>query len=571
MKKFIVALLALCLVRVDVQITPSAVAGETWCRSGDISSPCRWPVHKILVTLRTDLFREEKFSYVMASTLLAAQTRRIRPIYIHCKPDQGYDERFDTVLMVNGSVAVLNQLTKSVLGYPGLAIDESYPGANLEGRERAFVFERVCKEVERALAAGEEPVVYCTLLYYNARGSLALLRELKRKFGPRVRTGVGGQLVATCFNAYRSGENASFIDQVAVGDAEVCLEQMLAGKPFVVGRKKVTTTDHYTPPFYGDESYLGLAERLDEMSRYQFGDITGIRQLITESVRGCSWAYGIGKPCNFCSLDGVTERPVFRDLEAHFRIEQDLAEKFQVNWLFDVSNQFLPVIKPAEQVEWLKHYVAARKRFNALAINRYVYLTTNSITADTAPLLREAGVRCAYIGIDGWDTTTKRAMHKTLAPHERALEVCKANGIYVRTSLVIGSGLTPQNLDDLPRFVKNTMERFGGKPILSFGNFLEIVLPGSPDWANLRREAFDPKNSGNAVPGKIRELYRRFETQGYLALEEQELLNELRIRHTQPLVEYEAVVAARDKAAEAVKKSETISITIRECEKLEKS
>lgn len=490
----------------------------------------------------------------------------MRPIFVHCKPDAGYDTRFDTVLMVNGSIAVLNRVTQQLLGHPGLAIDESYPGPDLDGREREFVFGYICGEVERSLTAGEEPVVYCTLLSYNACSSLELLRKLKRQFGPRVRTGVGGELVPFATDAYR---RAPFIDQVAVGDAETCLPSMLAGVPFIAARKAVTRHDHYAPPLYG-ESYLGVSARLDDMSRYTYGPLTGIRQLITESVRGCSWAYTTGSVCDFCSLRGVADAPVFRDLREHFAIERELVEQHRVNWLFDVSNQWLPVMGPGKQVAWLKEYIAARKRYDAPKINRYVYLTVNSVTEETAPLLREAGVTSVFIGIDGWDKQTKRAMHKTLAPHERTLEACRANDITVRTAVVVGSGLTRGNLDTLPTFVEDMMKRYAGDTLIAFSTYMQIVLPGSPEWSRLRCEAFDPANRDHPLLREIAQLYLRFESVGYLTTDEQARLDELRIRHTQRDVEYEAVVEAQQRAAEAVKRSEAMSITYFECEKLEK-
>jgi hypothetical protein len=488
----------------------------------------------------------------------------LRPIYVHCKPDQGYDDRFDTVMNVNGSVAVLNSLTRQVLGYSGLAIDESYPGPGQEGTEREYVLQSIRQQIEKALRAGDEPVLYCTLLSYNAGNTLALLKQLKDEYGKRLRTGVGGQLTSVY-----PGRDTSpwvrlpFVDQVSVGDAEITLAAMLLGRNwYCEGTKRVHPEDHYAPPHYGN--YLGLTERLDEMAEYNFcGAFSGMRQLITESVRGCAWAHA-RRRCKFCALIGVNDIPLFRDFAEHFAIERRLADKYRLNWLFDVSNQWLPTMIPRLQVEWLRQYIAARKAFNGPDINRYVYLTTNSITKQTAPLLREAGVRIVYVGIDGWDNATKAANYKTLASTEAMLEACRANGIYVRTSLVIGSGLTPQNLDELPRFVADLLARYGGSTILSLGNFLEIVLPGSDDWDEFHflahTEGID----------EAQEIFTHFRTEGYITLEQQDKLNELRIRYTQDQVEYQHVVAARDAAVEIVKRSSALSVTFRECDKLKR-
>lgn len=486
----------------------------------------------------------------------------IQPIYVHCKPDQGYDDRFDTVMNVNGSIAVLNSITRELLGYPGLTIDESYPGPGLHGQERECILAGIRQEIDEALRQGDEPVLYCTLLSYNAEGSLRLLRQLKEEYGNHLRTGVGGQLT----NLYpEMGSSpwlkSNFIDQVAVGDAEILLGAMLLGRNrFCSGTKHVNSDDHYAPPYYGN--YLGLAERLNEMARYQFGPFTGIRQLITESVRGCAWA-NAHRRCKFCALPGVNDIPFFRNFEGHFGIERQLADEYGINWIFDVSNQWLPTMIPRLQVEWLSQYVAARRSYNGPDINRYVYLTTNSITRHTAPLLREAGVRIAYVGIDGWDKGTKAANYKTLASTEEMLEACRENGIFVRTSLVIGSGLTPQNLEELPRFVTDLMSRYGGHTILSFGNFIQIVLPGSDDWAETR---FMAHAHGNDT---AQEIFEHFDEHGYLTLDQEDYLNEFRVREGQHLVAYEQVVAARDAAVKAVRDSPALSVTFRDCDQLE--
>lgn len=484
---------------------------------------------------------------------------KIRPIFLHSSPDAGYDERYDTVMMINGTIAVLNA-EAAQLGISGVAIDESYPGANCEGNERAATISLIHEQIESALRNNDEPVVFATLLSYNAEGSLEILKQLKTEYGTYLRTGVGGQLVGVHPRAYLHGIYKDSIDQVATGDAETCLAPMLLNREKVVtGSKKVTSNNHYRAPMYRD--YIGLVERLNEMSRYKLGPFSGMRQLITESVRGCSWA-STYKRCKFCSLKDVSTAPVFRNFREHFDIERRLAEEFGANWIFDVSNNWVPTVKPAELKGWLLEYLKARKSLGAVDINRYVYLTANAITAETAPLLREAGVRVAYIGLDGWDTVTRRALGKTTVPGEKVLEICRENDLFVRTSLVVGSGLNSQNVANLPLVVEHLMREFGGNPILSFGTFIEIVLPGSDDWYELE------KWSRRESVKEISDLFRSFERKGFLTLDEQDLLNELRIRSLQKDVTYESVVAARDLSAKIVHESEALSVTLRECDQL---
>lgn len=483
----------------------------------------------------------------------------LRPIFIHCKPTVQHDLRYDSLMMVNASVAYLNSIAKALLGYPGISIDETYVSENAEGRERELLLNHLRGLITAYLSAGDEPIVFCTLLSYNAGPALQLLHDLKQEFTDRVRTGVGGQLVRVCPTAYLTNPD---IDHVGVGDAEVILSSLLLGKQrFAQGYKRVTPHDHYAEPLY--ENYLSLDRRLDEMSRYRLGPFSGVRQLVTESVRGCAWASAY-KVCRFCSLQGVDTWPVFRALKDHFRIEQHLAEHYGLNWIFDTSNQWLPTVNTIEICQWLRDYVKQRQVAEVSPINRYVYLTSNSVNHRTAPLLREAGVRIAYVGIDGWDKLTRAALHKAQVDCMKMLRACADNDIFVRTSMVIGSGLTTQNLKELPQFEEQMLNEFGGKVILSLGNFLEILLPGSADWEEFEREAHQ-QNIEEAI-----ETFSFFRSHGYLSLDQEDRLNELRIKHTQRDVSLEEVLLARDKAVETVKRSLALSVTIRESEQLER-
>jgi len=522
------------------------------------------PVKKnIVFSLRSDYYELEY--YVFFGVIYNG--KRIKPFFIHCAQDAEYDERFDTVMMPNGSIAALNTITEDLrekYGFldSGLAIDESYPSSSARGKEREFILRFLCEEIENALAKGNEPVVFCTVLSYNAEGSLNLLRELKDKFGDRVRTGVGGQLIRVSPETYCA---LPYIDHVGVGDAEVILGSLLIeAKPYAESYLKLDSAQgiHYASFSY--ENYIGLNERLEEMSQYQFGPFSGFRQLITESVRGCAWAHATRQICEMCALQSIDDAPEFKPFKEHFRIENQLAQRFNINWIFDVSNQFIPVVGIEKQEQWLADYVEAHRRYSDYEIDKYVYLTTNSISENTAPLIREAGIRVAYIGIDGWDQATLKALHKTRTDARKALQLCRENELYVRASLVIGAGLNEQNIQTLPQFVGDVMEGFGDV-ILSWGNFLQIILPGSPAWYKLRDQA--SQQNWNEVA----ELYQFFDTNGFLNWQQQELMTQLYIQHLQG-VDYEAVVEARDQARSIVSKSiNTIPITIQDGGHLEKT
>ncbi|KAA0206741.1 hypothetical protein EDM68_01400 [Candidatus Uhrbacteria bacterium] len=481
----------------------------------------------------------------------------LRPFFIHCRPSADHDERFDTVMMMNGSVAVLNNISRDLTGTSGLAIDETWMGPETRWQERTALLDFLSEEIERALANDDEPIVFCTLMSYNAGNAIRLLENLKRAFGSRLRTGVGGQLTRVHPEAY---VNNPAIDHVSVGDAEVTLGPLLLErKRFVRGYKMVTAVDHYATPLY--ENYLGLDSRLDEMSRYEFGPFRGIRQLVTESVRGCSWANAY-KVCKFCSLQGVDTAPMFRSIPDHLRIERELAERHGANWIFDVSNLWLPTVNKMDAQAWLRNYLRLKEMVGGPALNRYVYMTSNTLTPSSARLLYQAGVRIVYIGLDGWDAATNRALYKPKVHAWKPLAACRDAGIKVRTSTVIGSGLTRENIRALPDFVANTLAEYGDT-ILSWGNFLEIVLPGSENWQHFERES----ERHDIV--EVKDIFRFFREHGYLPLDLEDRLTELRIRHHEHDVPFEDVIAARDAAVAAVKQSSAFSVTIRECEKLD--
>jgi hypothetical protein len=489
---------------------------------------------------------EQDQRLVMIATSMIRQ-RKVKPFFVHCSPSGDYDPRFDTVMMPNGTIAVLNGIARG-LGYDSSAIDESYPGPNLQGRERDFVLNYLRSEIEKSWSSGLEPVVYCTLLSYNSESSLGLLKTLKNEFGEKIKTGVGGQLVRVIPETYR---NLTYIDQVGVGDAEVILQPMLAGQNYAEGWLDSGLNFYAEPNYHG---YLGLNNRLNESSRYAFGPFTGIRNLCIESVRGCSWAYLTGKPCEMCALQGVSSQPVFKPFQNHFDLENQLAREFGINWLFDVSNQFIPVTGK-NQADWLRGYLIAKNQYSEVDINKYVYLTAASFSSETAPLLREAGIRIAYVGFDGWERGTRTALHKPNINPMKVLQLCRENDIYVRTSFVIGAGLTDSNLNKLPKLVDNMMAGYGDV-VLSCGSFLQIIIPGSPAWAFLQKEALEQEW------GDVNDIYHFFITNGFLTWEQEEQLTKAYIQRVQNL-DYDKVVAVRN-YVKALVDSETIAITIRD-------
>lgn len=445
---------------------------------------------------------------------------RMKAIFVHRDSGEFMENRFDTLMMVNGSIASLLTITQQ-LGVEAVAIDESYPGT-------AFLLDFIHKEVDACLSQDITPVVFCTILSYNAHKSLQFLMDLKRQYGKRIRTGVGGQLTRIAPEAYL---NYWFIDHVGVGDAECTLRQLLLGgqriaKGSLFGELQtlslVKDWKHYAPLSY--DGYVGFPERLDEMSKHHLGPFTGIRQAVMESVRGCSWAYETGKACDFCALQDITTKPTI-NLFQQFAQEREFAERWGCNWVFDVSNQWLPRL--SRKAELLQEYLEARRKAEVPLLNKYVYLTSNSIDAQTAPLFKEAGIRIAYVGIDGWNEETWESHHKAGRKQviQQCLDACKANQIYLRTAAVIGGGATRENLPELQQFIRHLTENYGDI-LISYGCFLEIILPGAPVWFKFKNQA-----EREGIQDALR-LYDKMYTKGYLDRMDERDLTRLFMQHS---------------------------------------
>lgn len=442
---------------------------------------------------------------------------KLKAIFVHRDSGEFMENRFDTLMMVNGSIASLLTIARH-LNVEAIGIDESFPGKEtFQGL--------IHREVEECLSAGITPVVFCTVLSYNAHKSIQLLLDLKRRYGKRIRTGVGGQLIRIAPEAYL---NYWFIDHVAVGDAECTLRQLLLdgkriakgslyGEFVLLGQPQEWA--HYAPLSY--DGYVGFPERLDEMSKHHLGPFTGIRQGVMESVRGCAWAYETERACDFCALQDITTKPTL-NLFQQLTQERELAEKWGCNWVFDVSNQWLPRLKRKE--EWLQEYLESRKKVEVPLLNKYVYLTSNSINARTAPLFKEAGIRIAYVGIDGWNKETWEAHHKA-GSVQQCLDACKANQLYLRTAAVIGEGATRENLPELQQFVRHIADSYGDI-LISYGCFLELILPGSPVWYKFKSQA-ESENIQEAL-----RLYNKMYTKGYLDRMDEQELTKLFMQHS---------------------------------------
>ena len=163
----------------------------------------------------------------------------------------------------------------------------------------------------------------------------------------------------------------------------------------------------------------------------------------------------------------------------------------------------------------------------------------------------------AYVGIDGWDARTRRDLHKTQYDPFKMLDAAKAAGLLVRTSMVIGSGITAENIRLLPDFVRQIINNYSDT-VLSFGTFTEIILPGAENWRQFRELCA----AGDNALRRGREIYDRFDAQGFLSLDEQDELNLLRIQHTQGAL-LDDILAAKAETEAIIGEAEVLSVDIR--------
>lgn len=456
----------------------------------------------------------------------------------------------DALLYPNASIAALLYQAER-LGVEAVAIDETFPGGD---------FRRVLDGLlEDALARGKTPHLMFTVLYYNAERTMRLISELRRCYGRRIRVIVGGFMARLYGEQYARNPE---IDVVAVGDAEMIMAESLVTQQRmirgVISEQNIPLGRDERRMHYGDLSYdryVGLDERLDRMARFPVGwgstRFTGMRQVCVESLRSCSWAVSNPKgACRFCaaSLDLLQVNP--RPLRAEFDLHMKLIERHGINWVFDVASQWLPTFTPSDCERWLTEYIRTMEEYPAevRALNKYVYLTLISFSERVSPLLREAGVKMAYIGIDHVDPDVLKHMNKPAKRWDQVIErldQCRDHDIDFRTALVIGEAESDRSLHTLVDQAKSLCERYSDS-MLSLGSFLIEIIPGSRVFSDLRRDCAD-------MP-EVVEVYETYDRQGYVPREFQLRLTRAYISRYST-VSFDEVLAAQQQVVRTVSDS----------------
>src|SRR3990167_3565008 len=311
MKKFIVALLALCLVQAEVEAVPNPLRGETWCVLLPVSG-CTDPVeHKLVFSLRTDLFREEKISYVAIGSIIMGKAQpplRRRFVGINVESHEWPEESKiwpHLGLLYVGTVAkqadydvkLWDELIQGKAPLESLVQEGDIVGLSLvtTGIERGVELARRCKALgARYVVAGNDSAAFRSRQLLSLPGapidavftsnSLISLRRFFREI-PRVEM------------------SRLAIPHVAV---KVANAPWLTNEPSGVKlwAKKFGPADFFLIPdlsLFGDEYW----EKVWSAYRSQFGhkhpEGKNVRNAVALLAQGCGRA-AAGTVCNECTI-----------------------------------------------------------------------------------------------------------------------------------------------------------------------------------------------------------------------------------------------------------------------------
>jgi len=272
-----------------------------------------------------------------------------------------------------------------------------------------------------------------------AKPSIELARRLR---------GVSGYVVAGGHHAtftypalLRRGFDAVFLSEGEVSFGEFLKEvreggdwRRVRGIAYRDGDGVVTTG---LPNFVEDLDKLPIpAFEIYDRKSYRFGALDEEGSVVAaETSRGCPYN------CEFCSVTkmwGATWR--FKSVG---RVLQELRRVLELGyrWVFLVDDNFIVPVKRiiSERVELLKRIV--REGLNRL---RFIVQLRADLVARNEwlpPLMYEAGVRVAFLGIESGDPETLRSMRKNLAPEDsaRAVKLLSDSGIIVHGGFILGA------------------------------------------------------------------------------------------------------------------------------------
>jgi anaerobic magnesium-protoporphyrin IX monomethyl ester cyclase len=272
-----------------------------------------------------------------------------------------------------------------------------------------------------------------------AKPSIDLARRLR---------GVAGYVVAGGHHAtftyptlLRRGFDAVFLSEGEVSFGEFLKEvkeggewRRVRGIAYRDGDRVVTTG---LPDFVEDLDKLPLpAFEIYDRESYRFGILDEAGSVVAvETSRGCPYN------CEFCSVTKMWgARWRFKSVG---RVLQELRRVLELGyrWVFFVDDNFIVPIRRviSERVELLRSIV--REGLNKL---RFIVQLRADFVAKNEwlpPLMYEAGVRVAFLGIESGDPEVLRSMRKNLVPEDsaKAVKLLSDSGIVVHGGFILGA------------------------------------------------------------------------------------------------------------------------------------
>jgi len=286
----------------------------------------------------------------------------------------------------------------------------------------------------------------------TADSSIKLARELKRQGG--IIAAGGHHATFTYPSLLKRGFDVIFLGEGERTFGEF-LRRMKEGDEWRSIRgiayrdeEKVASTGMPDPVIRLDELPMPMFEVYDR-ERYKMGLLDAEGSTVTvETSRGCPYN------CEYCSVTkmwGATWR-----FKSPKRVLEELkkVKDLGYKWVFFVDDNFIVPVKSfiQEKVEMLQEII--KSGLNSL---RYIVQVRADFVARNEwlpPLLYEAGVRIAFLGIESGNPETLKHMRKNLNLNEsaKAVQLLSQNGIIVHGGFILGAPY--EDLKSMKRTVK---------------------------------------------------------------------------------------------------------------------
>jgi len=324
-----------------------------------------------------------------------------------------------------------------------------------------LVQRRVRATVERLVREFEPDVVSLSVMTFQRRTAFRII-ELVRSLKANVRVVVGGYDPSLAPEAY-AAQGEGGVDFIVRGEGEVTFCELLRaienGGSFeqIPGLSFREGGEYRHNPMAPPRKLEGGELRLPNRKARVLKGYTMVgRQVdVVETSRGCTF------DCSFCSIIEMRGRNFHTfGLERVLEDIRDARRSGAKSIFFVDDNITLNVARFQELCE-------AIVRAGLNGIDYYVQGMTSAIAnhgRELAPLMRRAGFRYVFLGIENMDETNLKFLHANAKNTEReggvargnatlnAIELLHKHGMYVVGGLIVG------NPDDTARSVQSNLD-----------------------------------------------------------------------------------------------------------------